>query len=316
MPKQQKKKKNSFIESPTFTKILSFFLALILWFFVSGDNQGTLGTEMRRTFEEIPLACRNLGDDLVVVDAVDSVKITLQGIQPVFDGLTPADLEAYINLNGRKEGRHEVRIDAAAPPGMSVVRIEPASSIVVLEDLIVLQMPVESEFHGENSSGMVVDKVFFQPEQVFVQGPRNKVDLTRKVVFYLDVKTAKGSIRKNVHLYPVDSIGRIVNEVTVSPEYADVEVSFALPQKDLSIEAVLDGNILKVESINIEPSTVTVLGPKQLLEDIDVILTEKISLKGWESGADREVDLVFPEGIRPVADDMDTVQVRIFLVEN
>ncbi len=316
MPKQQKKKKNSFIESPTFTKILSFFLALILWFFVSGDNQGTLGTEMRRTFEEIPLACRNLGDDLVVVDAVDSVKITLQGIQPVFDGLTPADLEAYINLNGRKEGRHEVRIDAAAPPGMSVVRIEPASSIVVLEDLIVLQMPVESEFHGENSSGMVVDKVFFQPEQVFVQGPRNKVDLTRKVVFYLDVKTAKGSIRKNVHLYPVDSIGRIVNEVTVSPEYADVEVGFALPQKDLSIEAVLDGNIQKVESINLEPSTVAVLGPKHLLEDIDVILTEKIPLKGWESGTDREVPLVFPEGIKPVANDMDTVQVRIFLVEN
>lgn len=315
MQKQQRKR-NSLIEGPTFTKILSFFLALILWFFVSGDSQGTLGTEMRRTFEEIPLAYRNLGDDLVVVDVVDSVKVTLQGIQQAFDGLTPADLEAYINLNGKKEGRHEVRIAAAAPPGMSIVRIEPASSIVVLEDLIALQMPVEPEFRGENRSGLIVDETHFEPEQVFVQGPRNKVDLTKKVVFYFDVETAKGVVRKNVRLYPVDSIGRIVGEVTVSPEYVDVRVSFALPQKDLPVEAVLDGNGSEVETINIEPSVVAVQGPKNFLEDIDVIFTEKISLKGRESGKAEEIPLVFPEGIRPVDGDSGTVHVRIFFVKN
>jgi YbbR domain-containing protein len=314
MQKQQRKR-NSLIESPTFTKILSFFLALILWFFVSGDNQGSLGTEIRRTFEEIPLAYRNLGDDLVVVDVVDSVKVTLQGIQQAFDGLTPADREAYINLNGKKEGRHEVRIAAAAPPGMSVVRIEPASSIVVLEDLIALQMPVEPEFRGENRSGMIVDEAYFEPEQVFVQGPRNKVDLTKRVVFYLNIETAKGVVRKNIQLYPLDSIGRIVNEVTVFPEYVDVEVNFAFPQKDLPVEAVFDGNGLKVEAINIEPSVIAVQGPKNLLEDINVILTEKIPLKGWESGMVREIPLIFPEGVRPVAGDHGTVQVRIFFVD-
>ncbi|HHU75479.1 MAG TPA: hypothetical protein GXZ24_01080 [Firmicutes bacterium] len=315
MPKQLRKR-NSLIENPTFTKILSFFLALILWFFVSGDNQGTLSTEMRRTFEEIPLAYRNLGDDLVVVEVVNSIKVTLQGPQHSFDGLTPADLEAYINLNGKKEGRHEVRIDATAPPGMSVVRIEPASSVVILEDLIVLQMPVEPEFRGENRDGMIVDESYFEPEQVFVQGPRNKVELTKRVIFYLDINVAKGSIRKNVRLYPVDSIGRIVNDVVVSPEYVDVEVNFAFPQKDLPVEAVFDGNGKKVETIDIDPSTITVQGPKNLLRDIDAIHTEKISLKEWENGMAKEVALVFPEGIKPVAGDNGTVQVKLFLVED
>ena len=313
---QNQQKKMSFTESPTFTKILSFFLALILWFFVAGDSQNTLGTEMRRTFEEIPLACRNLGDDLVVVEMVDSVKVTLQGIQPAFDGLTPADLEAYINLNGKKEGWHEVRIEAAAPPGMSIVRIEPARTIVVLEDLIALQMPVEPEFRGENRSGMIIDEMGFEPEQVFVQGPRNKVDLTKRVIFYLDIETAKGPVRESVHLYPVDSIGRIVNGVTVSPEYVNVEVSFAFPRKDLSIEPVLDENGLEVETIDIEPPVVAVQGPKNLLEDINVIFTEEIVLKGWESGMAKEIPLVFPEGVRPVISDNDTVLVRVFFAED
>ncbi|NLX90859.1 MAG: hypothetical protein GXZ07_04635 [Firmicutes bacterium] len=312
------KKRNKLIESPTFTKILSFFLALILWFFVAGDRQETLGTEMRRTFEEIPLACRNLGNDLVVVEMADSVKVTLQGLQPSFDGLTPADLEAYVNLNGKKEGRHEVRIEATAPPGMSIVRIEPASTIVVLEDLIALQMPIEPKFLGKNRSGMIVAEMYFEPEQVFVQGPRYKVELTERVIFYLDIEAAKSFIRESVALYPVDSIGRIVSGVTVSPEFADVEVSLAYPRKEVPVEAVFKdyASGLEVETISIEPPVVAIQGPQNLLTDLQVILTEELDLDGWESGTAKEIPLAFPEGIRPVNDDHKTVLVRIFFAED
>lgn len=307
-------KKKSLIENPTFTKILSFFLALILWFFVSGDREDTLGIETRRTFEEIPLVCRNLGDDLVVVEMVDNVTISLQGVQSAFDGLTPADLEAYVDLTGKKEGRHELRINATAPPGMSIVRIEPASTIIVLEDLIALQMPVQGEFRGKNKSGMVIDKTTFEPEQVFVQGPRHKVDLTEQVVFYLDIETATGVIRESLPLYPVDNIGRIVKGVTVSPEFVNIEVSFVLPQKELAVEAVLEDNGLEIETINIDPPVVAVKGPQDLLDGISVILTEEIDLKEWESGMTKEVPLVFPDGITPLKDE--TVLVTIILTKD
>jgi len=307
-------KKSSLIESPTFTKILSFFLALILWFFVAGDRQNTLGIETRRTFEEIPLVCRNLGDDLVVVEKVDSVTISLQGIQAAFDGLTPADLEAYVDLNGKKEGRHEMRINATAPPGMSIVRIEPAGTIVVLEDLIALQMPVQGEFGGENRNGMVINETVFEPQQVFVQGPRHKVDLTERVVFYLDIETATGVVRKSLPLYPVDNMGRVVSGVTVSPEVVNIEVNFAFPQKELPVEAVLKENGLEVETINIEPPVVVVQGPESLLDETAVILTEEIDLQRWESGMAEEIPLVFPEGITPLENN--TVLVRIYLAED
>lgn len=312
------KKRNNLIESPTFTKILSFLLALILWFFVAGDRQETSVNEIRRQFENIPLSCRSLGDDLVVVEMTDSVKVTLQGIQPSFDGLTPADLEAYVNLSGKKEGRHEVRIEASAPPGMSIVRIEPASTIVVLEDLIALQMPVEPMFLGKNRSGMIIDETDFEPQQVFVQGPRHKVELTERVIFYFDIESAKGFVRESVTLYPVDSIGRIVNGVTVSPEFVNVEVSMAFPRKEIPVEAVLKdyASGLEVETVSIDPPVVAVQGPQKILDDVQVIRTEEIDLDGWESGTAKEIPLIFPEEIEPVTEDHRTVHVSIFFAED
>ncbi len=308
-------KKNSLFENLTFTKVLSFFLALILWFFVAGDRQETdiPVYEMRRTFEEIPLVFRNLGEDLVVVEMVDSVTISLQGAQPSFDGLTPADLEAYVDLNGKKEGRHEVRIKATAPPGMSIVRIEPFSTVIVLEDLIALQMPVQAQYQGENKSGMIVDEISFKPQHVFVQGSRNKVELTEQVVFYMDIEKATGIIQEKARLYPVDNMGRVIGGVTVSPEFVNIQASFDFPRKELPVKAALKNNGLEVESIDIEPAEVTVRGPKNLLEEASVIFTEEIDLKRLESGTAEEVLLVFPKGITP--DNNDSVLVRIYFTQ-
>ena len=82
-----------FSENRNILKVLAFLLALILWFFVTGDRQ-ELGLETRRSFDNIPLACRNLGQDLVIVEMNEEVTLSLQGLPQAFDGLTPAALEA------------------------------------------------------------------------------------------------------------------------------------------------------------------------------------------------------------------------------
>ncbi|HPU36336.1 MAG TPA: hypothetical protein PLA91_06025, partial [Bacillota bacterium] len=85
---------------------------------MTGDRQD-LGLETRRSFNNIPLTCRNLGQDLAIVEMNEEVTLSLQGLPQAFDGLTPADLEAYVELSGKREGRHEVRINAVAPQGLS-----------------------------------------------------------------------------------------------------------------------------------------------------------------------------------------------------
>jgi len=311
------KERHSFFESTRFLKIISVFLALILWFFVAGDNRDTLGLEMRRTFSGIPLAMRNIGADLVVVGTVENVTISLQGLSPAFDGMTPADLEAFVDLGGRTEGWHEVRISATAPPGVSVVRIEPAKANILLDDIISRQMGVQGIFQGEPAGDMVVRSSNFRPEDVFVQGPRRKVDLIEKVVFLLDLEGTEADIAaRQVALYPVDSAMNEIKGLTVVPEQAEVWVQLGLPRREIPVKAVFMPEGREPAYLSLEPAAVELQGPRDLLDAQEYIRTEAIDLEALGTGDEQHtftVSLIIPEGLEAV--DHSSVRVHFNLGE-
>ena len=308
--------KGGFFESTIFLKILSVFLALILWFFVAGDNQDALGLEVRRTFDNIPLNLRNIGTDLVVTEAADSVTLSLQGVQAAFDGLTPAELDAYVDLLNRKEGWHELRINATAPPGVSVVRIEPSKVSIYLDDLISRQMDVEAMVQGAPGRGMIIMDSRFEPRHVFVRGPRRKVDLTDKVVFIFDVQGITEDLTAHrVTLFPVDSDSNLVKGVTVVPEEVELWVSLAMPQKDIPVLPVFLPGDIEVEVLSVEPTLVKLKGPQRLLESLDHIRTEEIDLEQLEETEGiltKVVSLVIPGQLDAV--ELDSVRVRFRLI--
>ena len=310
------KEKRSFFERPLFMKILSVFLAFILWFFVSGGNQDALGLEVRRTFDNIPLSIRNMGADLVVLETVENVTLSLQGMQAAFDGLTPASLEAYVDLNGRKEGWHEVRINAIAPPGVSVVRIEPARANILLDNVISRQMEVEGDYHGEPAQGRVIVETNFEPDYVFVQGPARKVDIVEKVIFLLDLDGAEEDIMaQQTTIFPVDAELNLVEELTVVPDVAEIWVHFELPRQEMPVEVIVLPEEAVVDSLTVEPQTVELKGPRELLDSLETILTDPIDLETLEDMEDQItlfIPLVIPEGLEA---DRDSVRVRFFLGE-
>ncbi|MEW5919680.1 MAG: CdaR family protein [Bacillota bacterium] len=311
------KGKRGFFESTIFLKILSVFLALILWFFVAGDSQDALGLEVRRTFDNIPLVMRNIGIDLVVTETAESVTLSLQGVQAAFDGLTPADLEAYVDLINRKEGWHELRINATAPPGVSVVRIEPAKVSIYIDDLISRQMDVKGNFHGEPGRGLIVMESNFEPRYVFVRGPRRKVDLTHQVIFLLDIQGITDDlVAQKVTLFPVDIEMNLVEGVTVVPEEVDVWVSLVMPQKDIPVVAAFLPEGAEVEVLSIEPPLLKLKGPQKLLDSLEQVFTQEIDLNQLE---EREgilsevVSVVIPGQLEAV--DQESVRVRFRLAE-
>jgi len=298
------KERHSFFESKYFLKILSVFLALILWFFVAGDNRDALGLEVRRTFSGIPLTMRNMGADLVVVETLESVTISLQGLSSAFDGLTPAELDAYVDLSGRAEGWHEIRINVTASPGVSVVRIEPAKANILLDDIIFRQMGVEGIFQGEPAGGLVVRSSNFRPEDVFVQGPRRKVDLIEKVVFLLELEGVEADVvARQVALYPVDSAMNEIKGLTVVPEHAEVWVQLGLPRREIPVKAAFMPERLQPVSVFLEPPSVELQGPRGLLDAQEYIRTETIDLEALGAGEEQHtftVPLIIPEGLQAV----------------
>jgi YbbR domain-containing protein len=92
-----------------------------------------------------------------------------------------------------------------------------------------------------------------------------------------------------------------------------VQVSFALPQKELPVEVVFKNNDEHVETLIVEPSTVMVTGPSPFLKDLSSILTEEIDLKTKEDNFIEEIPLILPEGITC---NYDRAVVQVYLVEN
>ncbi len=301
-----------FSENRNILKVLAFLLALILWFFVTGDRQD-LGLETRRSFNNIPLTCRNLGQDLAIVEMNEEVTLSLQGLPQAFDGLTPADLEAYVELSGKREGRHEVRINAVAPQGLSIVSIDPPRAIIVLEDLVTRQMSVEDDLIGVPAGGLVVEEITFTPTEAFIRGPRRKIDLVSRVIFRLNIDGARENIIDSARLYTLDEQGNFIQGITISPESVDVQVTLTLPSKDLPVEAVFSSSDRSVETVIIEPSTVTVMGPQSLLDELDSIPTEEIDLEGRSLVFTEEVPLVLPEGL--IAPGNERVRVLVYLAD-
>ena len=313
------KEKRGFFESPLFLKIISVFLAIILWFFVAGNNPDRLGTEVRRTFNDIPLVVRNLGADLLVAETVENVTFSLQGVPAAFDGLTPAHLEAYVDLNGRKEGWHELRINAIAPPGVSVVRIEPPRANILLDDLISRQMGVEASIQGEATGGLVMLDNNFEPQYVFVQGPRRKVEQVEKVIFHFELEGVDEDIIAHpVILYAIDSELNLVEELTVVPNVVELWVRFELPRREFPVEAIFLSEEAPVHSLTLEPQAVELQGLKDLLDAIEAVLTEPIDLElyrdaeDWEKQISLVVPLVIPEDLEAA---QRSVRVMFFLTE-
>lgn len=288
-------------------------MALILWFFVAGDKQDMPSNEMRLPFSDIPLTWRDLGEDLIVTEIDENVTLYLQGVRKAFEGLTPADLEAYVDLNGKKEGKHEVRINAIAPPGVNVVRIVPNRARVSLEDLVTKQIAIDYEVDGEPAHGLIVDTITLVTTDVFINGPRQKVGLIERVLFRVDVDEADQDFTQNAVLYPVDHQNDLVQGVNIRPETVEYKVNFTHPQKELPVKPAFVHDAGKVETVKIEPAVVTVKAPKHILENLTFIATEEIDLKEQGQGNEFtiEVPLSFPKEVLAVSNE--TVRLHVVL---
>lgn len=107
--------------------------------------------------------------------------------------------------------------------------------------------------------------------------------------------TVSGKTRLNVK---VDVSEKIINvnplEISVSPEYIDVDVDF-VSVKYVSLEPSVTGEVSHgyfIESVNVEPSFVQVTGPEKLLNSLDKIFTSSVIVQDKTSSFSQNVSIV------------------------
>lgn len=111
-------------------KLLSLAFAVVLWFFVMGEQR-------HEASHVVPVEYRNLPKGLIITNEVPSaVAVTLSGPRAQLVHMGPDDLSLPLDLAGLKPGVtsfKRLEENLQAPAGVVVTRISPASIDVHLE---------------------------------------------------------------------------------------------------------------------------------------------------------------------------------------
>lgn len=148
-------------------KILAFVFALILWFFVMGEQKLEKGYA-------VPLELRNVPKGLIVTSEIPSlIDVRIFGPRTALLNLAPADLHIEVDLKGLSSGVTSFkRLDESfrIPRILKITRLSPAVVDVMLEKIRKKKVPVRTVFSGVLPENLQVEKIEIRPAQVVVVG--------------------------------------------------------------------------------------------------------------------------------------------------
>ena len=114
-------------------KVLSLGLAVAIWLPIH-DAINQRGGARVHTYEEVPAQIVSSTTDVRAfrVDP-ERVSITVQGPSEMINVLTDREIRAFVDLTGADTSQNFKRVlRVATPPGITVMRVEPADVIVIV----------------------------------------------------------------------------------------------------------------------------------------------------------------------------------------
>ncbi|WP_413376818.1 YbbR-like domain-containing protein [Alkalihalobacillus sp. 1P02AB] len=295
-----------------FVKIISFFIALMLFTMVNLDNvnnqPGLLPTlsSSTHTVGEVPLTVYYDEENYSLIDQTETVQVTLTGSQTaiqMFQMMRP-NYEVFVDVTAQEEGTHTLQVEHRGFRNDVTVAIVPEYARVVLQEKQTYSLPVTVELVNEEEveEGYSVGTPIVTPVNVTVKAARDAVAEVATAKAYVNISEADGSIEDTV---PVKLYDRNGNELSLEtePSIVEVKVPITSPNKTVPIKITREGELpddLSLESLIVEPREVTIFGPTEVIDEIDVLEGIILDLSELEDGEPVELEIPLPEGIEQV----------------
>ncbi len=159
-------------------KLISIFLAGILWYFVISEKEG-------ETALSIPLDFRNIPSSLIIIkNPIESINIRISGPVTLLRGLSPREVKAIIDLSNAEPGFAEFVIQPeqiTVPRGLKVTMASPASIVLRFDELFKKTVLVEAVLVGKPFEGFKITGVWVDPTAVEIVGAQNELRKLKKI---------------------------------------------------------------------------------------------------------------------------------------
>ncbi|TKJ31168.1 MAG: hypothetical protein CEE40_02605 [Chloroflexi bacterium B3_Chlor] len=295
--------------------IMALILALMVWMGAAiQENPFAEGFLP----EEVPVEVINRGGGFVIVGGVDQgVRVKVRTPESVWEDLRASSFRAYVDLEGLDVGLHEVPVQVE-PAGNLVRVLETSPAVLTLrldrrsEGIV----PVRVSTVGEPPQGYKRGSLQVDPGHVIVSGPRTLVDQVVHVTAEVYLRGEKEAFERNAVLTPRDDVGNAVTGLEIDHQSVRVTVPIEriVGYRDLSIKTVTQGTPAPgywISSISADPSTVTVVGDPEVVDEIPGYLeTHPIDVEGAREDISQQVAILFPEDVSSL-EDVATVQAII-----
>jgi len=155
-------------------KLLSFILALVVWFALIPEE---------KTFQEktlnVPLEIHNTPAGMELVERPpQEVTVTIRAPNRLIPEISPANISIVLDLQRATVAQRQYALERnniSIPEGAEVKDIYPSQVSLKLELTREIMLEVEPDIIGTPPEGFTLGKVEVVPPQVAVRGPESKV---------------------------------------------------------------------------------------------------------------------------------------------
>jgi len=306
------------------TLLLAFILALIVWVsaVLSADPNE------KRTLSR-PVDIQVIGKDpglKIMGNYQSEVTLTLIAPQSIWDRLETdkESIHAWVDLSSLGAGEHTVPVQVQINVGLvRLVQQEPTELKLTLESLESQTWGVNLVTSGEPPTGYKAGEPLTEPNQVIVSGPISLVSKVKEIRAFMDIAGITESLTRTLTLTPLDTDGRAVSGITLSPNSVIVTqpVNLLGGYRNVIVKVVTTGNVAsgyRLTNYFVNPSSVIVFSANPELVNAlpGYVETKPLDLTNAEDDFESLLELNLPAGVVAVSDARVLVQVSIAAIES
>ncbi len=255
-------------------KLLSLTFAIILWFFVVGEEKAEVGFS-------IPLEIVNVPQHLVIAnDIPNSIIVRVYGPRSMVRALASQSKPKLVDLKGYTAGDHIYRFtpDSLNLTGnIKVIRIQPSQIHIILAPLVTREIPIRPVIKGRPAPNYRIEGITIKPRSIDISGPKNEMERLKYIKtmpIYLN-NTSSTITRKveldfgSLHCTTSEATSEITVTVKIAPKISTIKINHVqvkmTPQYTNShiwprqVSVIVEGPITKLQSL--DPSNINVFVP-------------------------------------------------------
>jgi YbbR domain-containing protein len=287
-------------------KALAAVLATVMW---AGVAYASNPPDTRSVTVPVPQDTGSVAP-FVLVHAIPDLVIRVSGTRDHLNSFDPADLVISVNYKAITHvGIQPLPVSVINNDRDVALDTPPTSIVAEVDRLDSRSAPVVVDYSKQPppQGYVVVGKPDVTPSTVTVIGPQHQLaSIEAKVTVNLATQKTNFQADEQVGLFDANSGQRVGNfGITVAGHLqatvlVTIEIAASLTSRASAVLPKVSGSVgsthfLEAESVN--PATVVLNGPQDLLNTLDSIPTESISLNGIIGTLSFTVNLVPPAGV-------------------